>query len=349
MLLSLVFLLPGPWLAAQADAPPEVSATQADQHDDPWAGQPAFSANEVELTVFTPENLIVDDLYHTAQQIHGRTIWIKESGLRQQPPSNMQMLGDSILIFDTPEYSQRVLEALIRLDAEASTGESTSRRVLRESELELFEYRPRFLSLHAVADSLEPFNRQNVVYREVDDERFEVIALTPAWSRGMMIVRDTSESVAQIKAFLERIDVPAPHVTVSCLVLKATRSDGGNRDLPAELVEHLSQLVPYDQFELLTMGLVQSAVSPDMEMMINMPLPSDGLECSLSMQVEAFDEIESALTLQEARFSVGLSLKFATRVTLHQDEYVVLGASGREPVFVVMRMKSTGTRPASVR
>ncbi len=308
-------------------------------------GLPVFSSDQVKVTLFTPQHASAAQLINSIHPIHGRQFILEENGARQTPPRNLQGVGDSILIFDTPEYTARVVATLQALDLESVAEPREPQEFMAEAELEMFEYSPQFISFDAALQALKPFDQKVQVQRS-DWSVTRLPALTAAEELGHILVRETPNVIVNIRELLARVDVPAPHITLSCLVLQATREPGSD-GLPAELVSNLSALVPYDQFEQLTMGLLTSSVKAGGKLSLRMPT-GDNRTCSLHMRVGAFDGTGDTLTFDQINFSMyhgaagnGPALAdFTTAATITNGEYVVLGASGPQPIFAVLRMTS---------
>jgi len=323
--LNLVLFLAGPLLA---------------QANEVQSGYPTYSLDELEVELYTPTHVHVNDLYGTIRSTYGREFLVSENGSTQDAPRNVQMLGDSLLIYDTSEYRARVLAAAAKLDVPGAAGSRQSASLPDESALALFEYTPRFLNVEAVFEALLPFAGM-VKVANPDGGWKEISTVSVSHQSNLVIVREMPERVMQMKALLERIDQPKPHVTISCTVLRATR-DQGDTDLPVELVENLSALVPYTQFDLVTMGLITTSVTPQAKLELRMPL-ADNSTAEALMIPEAYDAATGSLTLRDFRFQLPHTVEFSTRVTVHSDEYVVIGASGPVPVFVVLRLQTVSS------
>ena len=338
-------LLPWSGATAQDAAADGADRTAVEQDLLNRYGLPVYLPDEVDVTLFTPDFVESVQLLQSVQQIHGRRFVLAENGADQKPPYNLQVVGDSLLIYDTPEYTARVLKTLERLDQEGVAKSPQQRSMLTEADLQVYEYAPQFLSLEAAYEALQPFQGKTQI-RRADSMVTSINALSASEELGHIVIRETPEVIAAIQDLLARVDVPHPHITLHCMVLQATREQG-DEDLPDELVDNLSALVPYDRFDRLTMGLITTSVKPGGKLSLRMPT-DDGRNCSLQMRVGAFDGTGRTLTFEQLSFSmyrgpVGGSpavADFTTAATLASGEYVVLGATGPQPIFVVLRMTS---------
>lgn len=302
----------------------DVSALQQAPQQAPRSfALPVFTSDEVGATLFRTRHADALSIYNAVRQLHGRRFQIQENGDQQNPPNNIQIVGDSILIFDHPDYTRRVLATCELLDVPGSN-------VGQAEDLELMEYRPRAMDLDAFITALEPFRRKVSIAPGQN-----VTNITISRDSGLLVVRDTAENLAQIRALIERLDHPGPQVMITCLVLMGTRADG-DAHLPAELVSNLSRLVPYDHFELLTTGLISSSIKSGERISLAMVMDQGSAE--LSLIPGAYDSDTSTLSVNQCHFETDSGHEFLTRTSLRSGEYVVLGASGPEPLFAVLRM-----------
>ncbi len=328
VVLNVLLFLAGPLLAQSTDAD---------------AGYPTYSLDELEVELYTPEFVNVNELFGTIRATYGRSFLVSENGSIQDAPRNVQMLGDSLLIYDTADYRTRVLAAAEKLDVPGASNSQHNAPLLRESDLGLFEYSPRFMSIDAIQEALQPFTGYvRVAKADTTSGWDEIPRISVSYASRLVIVRDVPSRVMQVKGLLERIDVPEPHVAISCMVLRATRASG-DEGLPAELVKNLSALVPYDQFNLVTMGLITTAVASGSSIELKMPLASGGSDAQAFMVQEAYDPATRALTLNRFSFTLHGAAEFTTRATITAGEYLVIGASGPQPVFVVLRLETVSS------
>ncbi len=313
-------------------------AQDAPNETNPWGDQLVFGSDEVSVSLYSPDYVHVSDLFGSLQRVHGRSFFLRENGLSQVPPSNLQIVGDGLLIYDTPTYSAKILATLETIDVPGAK-QPRSNGMLSVSDLELYEFAPRHVPLSALRHALAPFSHHYTVTAGSQTPPINVSTVTVSEDLGMVVVRDRPQTVEEIKSFLDRIDVPSPHVTLTCMVIQATHDPQAEAP-PVELTRHLSQLLPYEHFEMLTMGLVTSSVKAD-ELEMNMQVDGQA-SCTLELRPEAYDASTGQLTLSRAEFSFPGRANFGTQITLTPDEYMVLGAAGPRPIFVVLRMARRG-------
>lgn len=299
---------------------------------DPGQGPPLLSMEEVSLGQYTPEHVDADELEELAGGFVGREFFVKErGGYASDPVPNIRLLGRSLVLFDTAEYQKRILETLRELDQPGNRRERPPAEPLVE-----FEYRPRFLSMDGVLQSLGNFLRQ-----VTDGESyFDNIGFSR--ERGVLVVRESAARGEEIRALLARIDVPQPQVVISCQLVRGTAGRGEDVGLPAELSTNLRKLVPGYSFEAVGFALLQSSAAPGGEVMLKLETSVEA-DYQLSFLPVAFDEEQSSLSVAKCKLTRSTGeLIFTTDTMFRGGEYTVLGASGTDPDFVVVRVTPLG-------
>jgi len=345
-LAALPLLIPGPVQ--------EIDQTHQQQDPD---GPVIVSAAELSVKVYRPRNADARQLSHLAQEMLGRQLWVRERGVPSSPVFNVQLLGDALVLYDTEENVRRMIATLEKLDmpSEGTGGP-------RVESLETWEYTTRYLSLESVYELLQPLQR---FVNQIDPRE---AALRPGGipqannisvseERRLLVVRDTAERVGEIRELLQRVDVPADQVTITCWLLQggsapAAQSEVGTLDtvfeqrgsaaLPAELAEHLGKLVPGQEFRQVGFALLQSSVSTRQGISVQL---DSTLERSyaLDLMPSAFDRQNGSLTVSYCTLTAtwattGPQRLFTTSATLRSGEYTVLGASGSTPILVAIRV-----------
>jgi hypothetical protein len=282
-----------------------------------------FSADDVVTEFYTPENSSVHELIRVAAQFHGRSFYVEErGGYNARPLENLQLLGDSILIYDKPDYTTSLLAALKLLDRGNADEPGRQAIVTRH-------WSPGFVSVNTGLGALQPFNRSVFL---VDDQGREhaVGNVSMLQNQNVLVLRDSPDQVDQMLELLEVIDQPETQLMVTTMVLRGVRGDSED-DVPAELTRHLSQLVPYDTFSVEAMGMVRTSARAR-EIQIKL----DGRN-RLVFEPDAFDR-ESLSLSGMCHFDSADGFQFETRTSVAAGEYTVLGAAGEVPLLVVLRI-----------
>lgn len=284
--------------------------------------QPYPTTDQLLMRAFRPKHIDVHELYGVARKLIARDLLLldeeSQSTLRV---SNLQLLGNSLLLYDLPGNLVRHYDLLAAMDAEAAdTPVPTAERVVTQ------EYRPRYLSMRALSEVLSPFDSSR---RDPSRRNIEYVR-----DRPVVVIHDTRPAVDEILAFLNRLDVPSPQVLLTCHLVVPGESSG---DLPAELTEDLARLTGAGGFRRVAVGMVRTAVDSQSGVSIRLDAQQAGTY-ELQLELGPFDERTSTLSLVSCSLvshDDGGTL-FRTSTTLESGVYTVLGASGAEPLFVVL-------------
>ncbi|MFT7464630.1 MAG: hypothetical protein ACI9EF_002987 [Pseudohongiellaceae bacterium] len=293
---------------------------------------PLMSASEMTTTFFTPQHASgrdVNDFMQLARSVHGRDISIEEKGgYFARPVSNLQTVGDALVIFEDAASSQRILAWCQRIDKEMQKDQSSG------SALVVAEWRPKNISLTTGYEALSPF-RHNLpdMAPESDRQRFLVSNITLLKEQGTLILRDTQDLVDEMLDLLQRVDSPEEQLMLTALIITGNNGLGdAPGDVPADLAEHLSKMVPFSDFQTTAIGMVRTSVRASA---IEIKMDNSN---QLRIRPEAFDVNSSTLTAK-FEFQSDSGLVFDTRTSIHAGEYTVLGASGGQPLFCVLRIE----------
>lgn len=331
--LALWLALPAPSVSAQEN--PGVNQPAGAQ---PVDGPPLRSADDLTTSFYRPGHVDLIELANLAREFHGRDIYVVErGGLRAHPLRNLQTLGDSLLIYDEPEAVERI-QAWCRLVDQPREGSTPA----GPAELVVAEWRPGFVSLETAYRALEPFQRgvdpspertRNASRPGMVQQPVLVRNISRVDAQGVLILRDSADQVQQMLDVLDELDKPDTQLLLTTMVLRGSSdpAPSGSPPVPAELSAGLSQLVPYDHFVVEDMGILRTATR-GREIGVRMAQGNH-----LILSAEAFDAASSTLTASfEFRSDDGFALE--TRTALGTGEYTVLGATGAEPRFVVLRL-----------
>ena len=294
---------------------------------------PVLSVDSLEIAYFKPKYVSADQLAILASRTLSREYYIEERGGRYAAPvSNIQQLGDSLVVYDELASVTRILATLEQLDHATEKGSQAASGVQRK------EYRTRYMTLEVADDLLKPFRRSVTV-----DGRKIGGNVTYLEGQNVIVINDTSERIAEMIELLDRYDVPAPEVGLKCRLLMPGNGGG----VPPELAEDLRALVPGVEFEQVGVAFLRTSVS--FESMVKMmlgerPVHGGVAKYELSFRPTAFDSESGVLSVDRCKLinrAPGNNVEelFSTTITLRSSEATVLGASGATPVFVVVEIE----------
>ena len=320
-------------LAALTLAQPAVSLQQPGtaQAQDPTAkgDQPALlSIRQIELASFKPQNLDPQELVILAQRLLGRQFYVVENGgYESHPVENVHLLGSTLVLYDVPEQLKRLLATLQQLDQAGGDRSQQQTQALQN-----WQYAPRYLSLESVLDVLRPMQRQLGPLQNSSN-------LTVSPEQRLLVVRDQPDRIAEIKALIERVDVPQDQVTVTCWLLQGGSQAGTGATLPSELAEQLKRLLPGQTFHSVGFGMLQVTVSTQRP--ISLQMGPGALMYELELQPTAYDAQTGSLSVGSCALTLTSTDRrrlFSTAVVLRGGAYTVVGASGAEPTLVAVQL-----------
>jgi len=178
--------------------------------------------------------------------------------------------------------------------------------------------------------------------------------------RSLVVVRETGGTLVEIQSLLDRIDVPEPQVMLTFYAIQGTTEEPDGGPLPEELTKNLERLLPQYRFEALGLAMIQTSAAAGREVSLRIDAGgTDGFE--VQFRPVAFDEKTSSLTIERCSVArdvyqtanVGGVMQtqgvrserlFTTNTILRGGEYTVLGATGADPVFVVIRLMPVSGR-----
>jgi len=290
---------------------------------------PLVDLADLKIVQYQPEHADVYELEELVFEMVGREFYVVErGGYGSSPVANVRVLGSGLILYDEPAQLERMQAALKELDRPREAEPEPQREPL-----EVMHYVPRFLSLDAISVALKSFQR------EVDDGDAYIDNFSRSRERSLFVVRETPERMGEIRGVLERIDVPAPQIVVTC---RLVRGEPGDEDagVPDELLKHLKTLLPQMGFRAAGFSMLQTSVDPGQHYKLGLqddrgaayelsfaPVAYDGKTHSLSVAQCRLEDVEEDRTL------------FTTATILRGGEYTVLGATGAQPLFAVVRIQ----------
>lgn len=330
--LALLLALP---LAPRGQNPEAQAAT---------SGQPVVSVETVQLRTYTPVHVSAEGLLKIAERTVGRSLFVLERGGVQSPPiENLSQLGGSIILYDEPAYVARMLSALQALDQPTGKREADP--------LVVREYAPRYISLSSAGEALQPFQRRY----EAGEGATRMISDSVSYlrERNQIVLRDTEANLGRIEELLKRLDVPEPQALLTCYLVQADPS-GDGAGLPKDLLANLAKIVPQFRFRSIGFALLQTSIAPGRTLSLRIdggpevgfdltftPVAYDPTSASLSVQNCTVERDMYASVARDGtteRQRAGARRLFSTNTVFHGGEYTVLGATGADPVFLVVRL-----------
>ena len=300
----------------------------------PGAADAPLRHDQLELTLYTPSRLDAEELFVVARQMFGRTLEMEDRGI-----DNLNLLYDSIVIYDLPAEVARIRTALAGLeqsDGHAADGGGAGLPLLRD--IPLLDFHLNSMHADAAVQALEPLLR-DVPARDDGGEQ-QWLPNLQVMNESLLLLRDNAENLAAMRSLLERLDQPPPQVAVSAWVLRGGGDVEAPAALPGEMTANLGVLLPGMQFEVLSRGLLQSSAEAGHTMQLRMPGAFGG-HYDLQLRTGAFDAANGRLALANCLFRAGTSgesqLLFDTATVLRHGEYAVIGLTGAEPVLLVLR------------
>ena len=304
--LALALLLVYP-LAATASRPQDAQAPSTPRKED------------LVLKYFTPASADSGELAVVARELFGENLTVALPFNNEEYVDRFISLGPTLVVQDTPKSAERILETLRLLDAEIGRASSAPAR---------FEYSPRHVGLDSLMEGVRAFD----------------VTCWPVLEGRMLVMTGSEDTIAKASELFARIDVPAPQVLLTCYLIRGLESGTSTPTLPRELVDNLKLILPMPGFELVSLNALQAAVRGQPIRLATQAGVS--LRYELSLHPEVYDPAQSTLSLSGCLFeltdeSQGRTHHLETSLDLRSGEYVVLGALGDEPLFVVLRMAST--------
>ena len=283
---------------------------------------------------YRPKNVAARELFRVADHFLGHDLQAAHAvtGVLMSHYS-IQLLGNSVLVYDFPKAADEALQILAELDAGYGTDEPSE--LARETR----EYRARFASLRALFHALGPFRLQIPGAGTGGAQSVSNVSMVE--ERNVIVLHDSRERVAEMLEVLRRIDVPAPQVLVTCYLVRVV-DEAPDRALPAELVRGMRELVGAPHLERLATGMLRTSVNSSEPLSILLDSRDHG-SYDIALALAAYDETERALTLANCQLVTrgGTShhpgtVLFRTSTRVPSGEFVVLGATGVAPIYVVL-------------
>jgi len=294
-------------------------------------GPPLVSVGELSLEHYTPRYSRAKELYILADRMIGRQLFVRErGGYNANPVNNLSLLGDQIVLYDTGEYVKTLLGTLQALDLPGGEKEQAGTQPYVTS-----HYVPRYISLASAEQTISPLRRTL-------DDGHNNLGLVE--ERRTLVLRDTQARIDEMLKLLASIDLPEEQVLLRVFLLEGHPGDDEAGHAPAELLRNLKQLLPGTGFRSLGYAMLRTGVVPQRPVELSMNGKS-GLQFELSFWPVAYDKQSGTITARDCSVESTENSPGGERSLLRTDtlfrgkEYTVLGATGSDPIFVVVHVE----------
>jgi hypothetical protein len=320
----------------QADAPPQPAPAAPPQPD---TRPPVVPESELTLHYYTPRHSDGRELAQVLTQVAGRMYHAQaQDGSTSPPVANVRTFGNVVVLYDRAKRIEELVTILARLE-EASAA---TRADVQEFVVE--EYAPHYLPADALLEALRPLRREIWLPstsggRTPGSPSTKVDNVTALEQPATLVLRDTIGNVKAMVALLERLDVPPPQAQLTCWLLRGADEDTAT-DLPRDLVDNLSRIVPQEHFRRLCVTMIRTSVQPGQTQKLRSEFVNDDFTDSFELMLvpAGYDRDTGALPISRCRFEATTGQAFETSLTLKAGEYTVLGAAGVDPLFVVLQV-----------
>jgi len=330
-----------------------------------------IQASQVSVKYFNPIGFDANELAESAGQLFGSEIQVTGEPLPDGSETSVTLphfvvLRNTIVIRDAPDAAAQIAKLLGDLDqserqhmqdmekrsAEEAAAATAHELAEQQRDLETrgqvadstIEIRPRYVSLDTLFSALAPFQR-DVTFCSNGRAAWTTINISQVPDAQLLVLSESQDRIEQMRGLIDQIDRPQPQAVVSVTLIRA--SDKGNdSNLPKDLVENLKSLIPYGAFEPLSIGVLRCSLATGQQSELQMDLGEKG-GATFSFVPAAFNPDTGEIALSQCNFNLQLnpdhengsasSQSFTTHLTFKSGEYVVLGAVGLKPVFVVLR------------
>jgi len=290
---------------------------------------PILEIRDLIVAHYAPANSHAVELYQLIRPMIGREFYVAErGGIHAESVRNLAVLGDQIVIYDTQDYVDTLLETLRKIDVvQRGAADGMEPYVTRS-------YVPKFITLDSAMEALSPLMRRRSGARNV----------SPVEDRRTIVMRDTESRVSEMEGVLRSLDLPEDQVLLRCYLLRGRKGETDTSGAPSELITHLERLLPDLGFQSTGFAMLQSGVVPGREVHMSVK-GQDGLGFDLTFTPVAYDSSTGSLTARGCRVGLTYTLSSQTESLLMTDilfrggQYTVLGATGSDPVFVVVHVE----------
>lgn len=291
-------------------------------------------AEDLKITTHPVVYLSPEDVYLAVQSLAGR-----EYQLGDRTISNLSLIYDRILIYDTPAETAKLLEMIEALDREVPGNQADLGP--RFDDYQTATHRLRAMPAHAAVELLQPYHRSVEAWMQSGESTaFMTVTVVDG---STLLLRDLPENLRAMQELLTGLDRPAAQLMLRAWVLRAApgASTGAASPLPAALKSGLDQILPGQTWHLESHGGVRMSANASESLQLSLPSVA-GVPYQLSLELAAYDAESGSLSLAQCVLSANSEVLFQTEAAIQAQEYAVIGISGSEPVLLVLQMVPLG-------
>jgi len=329
-------LIASPLLAQPVAQQLNAASTQAQEKFKSGIVQPS----ELVLKRYRPKYVHPNDLMRILYDMYGRRIVVASEEGGTRGVTNLAELADHLIIYDTPDHVARILGSLEVLDQPAGEGDLDS----DAKSMVTTHYTARYVPQTSLLSALSSFG--NIQYS--------------AAGPRMISARVVKNRIGEFQAFLGELDQPDPAVRLTCYLLStaAVENEGSQGpSAPVEVLAGLAEILPDQKFHSIGFSMIQSSVNEDRSIELGIAA-SDHNRYELRFRPQAFDQSSGDMSVSDCEVRVvqtqasanvpgggshgsgiGSMVLLRTDTVLRGNQYTILGASGKDPVFIVIHSK----------
>lgn len=307
---------------------------------------PSYSRQELQLEYIKVKN-DAHQIYSTARALQGRQMRIVADGQKVSAP-NLQLVGNSILVYETPAGMKRVIDVIKSLDKALSTENEA------KSDLEFASFRLVYASTHTAEQAIKA-----VLNHDLTSSSQRRSSVTSVPKIGVIHVRARAKEMKLVREIIPLLDQKDQQVTMTCLLIQGNETESTS-GLPSDLIANLSKLTNFNHFKLLTSGMVRTSTNSIKGIGIDMAekdfsanfmtKPGTYNRSSKTLNFHEISLRTQTVTRNAAgggkkpgskgsfRSAYPLTQSFSTSGSISADQYTVIGAFGMKPIFVVLKM-----------
>ncbi|MFT7677379.1 MAG: hypothetical protein ACI8QC_001357 [Planctomycetota bacterium] len=291
------------------------------------------SAAELVMHQYAPQNISSRELYQYAAQNLSRQFQVRDEVTGElSVHASIQTLGGRVLVYESPKSAQRLMETLKALDLPSATAqEAQAYEFLTEV------YNPKHVPISQLYVALQPYKKQ--VSTGPGNAFQNVTAIDDL---GQLVIRDTPSQVEEMLDFLKATDQPTKQVLLTAYMVTPTDEVESNSGLPSELVSGLAPMLGAKGLHKVAIGVVRTGVGSDRQVVLTLQAansPPSQLEFAPSA-FNANGNGGGSLTLRSCSLAIAGRIAFSTQTSVDVGEYVVLGATGSDPAYLVLHIKA---------
>lgn len=260
---------------------------------------------------------------------------------------NIKLVGHALAVIDEPGRVEAILRELPALEKSAfKSTRPSSDAGSQELDVRCFEVEESTRT--AALQVLDVLERR--IGMRSNGEPISNVA--SGSGSGTIVVRDTPENLRRAENLLEKTGFRRPSpppqskpMILTCELLGSGELGSKAGEPDAEVTKHLSKLLPQFRFGQVAMAMAQvSSHSRRISLALD---GGDAIHGELMLEKCAYDSAKNAFTIEELTLKLdrknqsgpSAPLMMRTRAEIGIGENVVIGAIGREPFVILIRIR----------